>query len=129
MPQCAYIIEKTGKRCKRQAEPGKKYCWQHETKVVTPSKVVKKSSSNLLYFSVLPSDLTIELLNYLDARTVREFTSPLFLSPELYTRLFPLNKLQVLYKKYIGTKLPDYDFADPNETIKAYLGDYVEYRA
>ena len=46
MPQCAYIVEKTGKRCKRQAEPGKKYCWQHESKTNSHA-IVKKAPQTI----------------------------------------------------------------------------------
>src|SRR5581483_4490429 len=56
MVQCAYIIEKTGKRCKRQAESGSKYCWQHN-----PSK---ENIGKDLYFSLLPLDLFSPLFSY-----------------------------------------------------------------
>ena len=135
MPQCAYIIEKTHKRCKRQAEPGKKYCWQHEPKSANSGKVTKKvpiksgtkKSYGPLYISVLPSDLSVELLQYLVPSAIDRLMLALNDYPELYTKLFPLDKLQRLYKTYIGTELPDYKVS-PNEMIRLYLKDYIIYR-
>ena len=57
--------------------------------------------------------------------TINELILTLVDYPELYNKLFPLDKLERLYKTYIGTDLPNYKTSNLNN---AYLIDFMEYR-
>ena len=75
-----------------------------------------------LYIALLPSDLSVSLLEYLDPVAISRLITVLEEYPELYERLYPLNKLKVLRKQYISSKLPtDY-------TFEQVMDDYVYYR-
>src|SRR5581483_11054123 len=107
--QCAYIIEKTGKQCKRQAEPGSDYCWQHKETVNKQSaKVVKKlpiKDIGQLYFSLLPTDLLIQLFFYFNLN-------------ELYSILHDLESIKDFQKIYTSKTFW-------NDIWKRYISSFI----
>lgn len=81
-----------------------------------------------LYFSLLPSDLSIDLLYYLDPATLIKFSDMLKRYPIIYIKLFPIDKLEILYRKYIASKLLDYTDKTRIQIITNYLDAYAQYK-
>lgn len=81
-----------------------------------------------LYFSLLPSDLSIELIHHLDSNTLMIFVNTLSNYPDAYVKLFPLDKLDILYRKYIASKLPNDNDKTIIQTITSHLETYAQYK-
>lgn len=96
MVQCAKILE-NGQRCKRDAQSGSKYCWQHQPKKKVAKKIVAKSSPKPV--SQKPSS---------PKQTSVKLTSPKKLSPKS-TRLervsLPYIEPKLLYFSIVPTEL------------------------
>jgi ankyrin repeat protein len=75
-----------------------------------------------LYIELLPSELNVEMLEYLDIGTLIELVELLDVQPELYSKLYARNKLKTLYKQYVSTKIPD---SYKSQTL---LWNYLYYR-
>jgi len=105
MAQCAYILD-NGKSCKRIAQPGSKYCWQHQSIETSLKKQSPSKSNNKLYFSLLPLDLYSPLFLYFSSSELLQLLSHLQSLPD-FTRLFSYTPFwKALWRRDISTFLP-----------------------
>src|SRR5581483_8901604 len=106
MAQCAHILD-NGKQCKRLAESGSKYCWQHQIKTLKMS----------LYFDLLPSELVDLLFLYFTSYEL------LIVLPEIeklpnFSHLFSSKIFwKQLWRRDISLFLPV-----PENTYEKYIG-------
>lgn len=63
MTRCAHILN-NGARCKRTAQTGSEFCWQHQSisRKLIKKKIMDKQNPPKLYFDLLPSELLNLLL-------------------------------------------------------------------
>src|SRR5581483_6734513 len=81
-----------------------------------------------LYFALLPSDLSLELIQYLDPVLLINLIEVLEQYPNIYARSFPLDKLERLFKTYIASQPPDLSGKTDMQKITSYLDAYTEYK-
>lgn len=78
-----------------------------------------------LYFALLPSDLAIELIQYLDVLSLVDINYALKQYPTIYRRLFPIDKLEIMYKRDIASELPEIDASNVEDIISTYLSVFI----
>jgi len=119
MSQCEYILD-NGERCKRQAQSGSKFCWQHQ-----PSKALLKrrlpatlkQNSEKLYFSLLPGELFDLLFLYFDSHELLDILpeiekiatfSKLFISEAFWKEIWKrdISSLRSFLSPLSGTENP-----------------------
>lgn len=99
MARCAHILN-NGHRCKRKAEKGSDYCWQHQQHVVTATN---PSISHKLYFSLLPFDLLTPLLLHFNSEELLTILSELESIPDFSHLLSSTHFWKQIWKRDISS--------------------------